>query len=169
MKILIEDIPDEGLTLDIEEKLGIENHTIVSPVATHLELLRTAQEIIINGRLKVDLELQCGRCLKTFIKTLDVPLAVIYHPIEDMRMERQCLKNDEMDMGFYTDNTLDLKEMLAEQILLNLRMKPLCNKGCKGMCPRCGCDLNTAACACEKKEIDPRLEVLKSLLEKRKE
>lgn len=170
MKISIEDILDEGLSLDIDEEFSLENHSVVSPVQAHLEMHRTAQEIIINGSLKVDIEFQCSRCLKSFRKNLDIPIHnIVYHPIEEMQIEKHELKDDEMDMGFYTGSELDLQDMLKEQILLNVQTNPLCDDNCKGICPECGADLNTEKCYCEKKEVDPRLEVLRSLFEKRKE
>ncbi len=50
-----------------------------------------------------------------------------------------------------------------------MQMKPLCDENCKGICPNCGADLNAGTCRCDKQEIDPRLEVLKKLLNKGKE
>jgi uncharacterized protein len=169
MKISIEDIPDKGLHLDIEENISAEDNSVVSPVRTQLEIFKFGQGININGSLKAELEFQCSRCLKTFRKELDIPMDLSYHPVDEMSTERHELKNDEMDFGFYTGTELDLQEVLKEQILLNRQLKPLCDYNCKGICPKCGTDLNTGKCFCEKREIDPRLEVLKSLLEERKE
>ena len=169
MKIVIEDIPDEGLVVDIEEKLGLEEVSVVSPVTAQLGLNRTGKEIIVTGSLRAGLGLQCSRCLKDFRRTLDLPVNVVYHPIDEMGIERHELKDDEMDMGFYSGEELDLRELLKEQLLLNIQMKPLCDENCKGLCPHCGVDLNSETCGCEKKGSDPRLEVLKNFLEKRKE
>ena len=58
----------------------------------------------------------------------------------------------------------DLDELLREDILLDLPSKYLCSPDCKGLCPKCGKNLNEGDCGCDRKEIDPRLEVLKSLL-----
>jgi uncharacterized protein len=166
MKIVIADIPDEGLILDIQEKLNTEDVSLTSPVISKLSLNKVGREIIIAGRLKADMEFQCSRCLKDFRQSLDIPVNVVYHPVEDAVMEKHALKDDQMDMGFYQGDELDLQELLKEQILLNTQMKPLCNEQCRGLCPKCGKDLNEGQCNCSQKEIDPRLEVLKKFLEK---
>jgi uncharacterized protein len=94
---------------------------------------------------------------------------VVYHPAEEIGSEKHELHGDEMDMGFYQGEDLDLEELLREQVMLNAQMKPLCSETCKGLCPKCGRDLNTGSCSCVQKETDPRLEVLKKLLDKGKE
>ena len=166
MKIGIADIPDEGLIIDIEETLAADDVKLSSPVVSQLSVNKVGKEIIVGGRLKAGMALECSRCLKDFRRDLDIPVNVVYHPIEEVDGERHALKDDEMDMGFYQGEELDLQELLKEQILLNREMKPLCNEQCRGICPKCGTDLNTEQCNCIGKEIDPRLEVLKNFFEK---
>lgn len=166
MKILIEDIPEEGFDLDIEENFGPEEISLVSPVKAHLELTKAHSEIIIVGNVIAELEFECSRCLKKYRNVMDVPIDVVYHPMEDIGTDRHELKDDEMDMGFYQGEELDLQELIREQITLNIQMKPLCDENCRGICSQCGTDLNTDTCSCVTKKIDSRLEVLKKLLEK---
>jgi uncharacterized protein len=169
MKLLIEDIPDEGLELDLKEKVELEDTPLFSPVTAHIELLRRDREIMVTGSLGAEVELQCSRCLKSFRRTLKIQVNVVYHPVEEIGSARHELRDDEMDMGFYRGEELDISELLREQILLNLQMKYLCDESCKGLCPHCGADLNSESCTCAEKTADPRLEVLKNFLEKRKE
>ena len=62
------------------------------------------------------------------------------------------------------DFTLDLDELVTTDILLELPLKHLCREDCKGLCPKCGKNLNSGSCGCDLKEIDPRFEALKDLL-----
>lgn len=62
------------------------------------------------------------------------------------------------------DGYIDLAAVFADELLLELPTKLLCSDGCKGLCPKCGINLNHGTCGCVHKEIDPRLEVLKALL-----
>jgi uncharacterized protein len=165
MKIVIADIPDEGLIVDLEEKLTPEDVSLSCTATSRLSLHKVGTEVVITGRLKADMDLQCSRCLRDFRQTIDIPVNVVYHPIEEAGVERHALKDDEMDMGFYRGEELDLRELLKEQVILNVQMKPLCNEQCKGICPKCGTDLNTGQCGCGGKEVDPRLEALKNLLD----
>jgi uncharacterized protein len=169
MKIVITDIPDEGLTVDVEEKLVLEEVSTGSPVKGTLQVNKSDREVIVKGKVTSVLDLKCSRCLKGFTRPLDIPVNVAYHPIEGIGEEKHGLKDDEMDMGFYRGEEIDLQELVREQVLLNLQMKPLCDENCKGICPSCGADLNAGACRCKTQKIDPRLEVLKKLLDRGKE
>jgi uncharacterized protein len=71
---------------------------------------------------------------------------------------------EENDLILVENNRLDLDDLALSDILLELPSKHLCSAGCKGLCSKCGHNLNQGDCTCEKQEIDPRLEVLKSLL-----
>jgi uncharacterized protein len=169
MKIVIPDIPEEGLVVELEEKIGIEGFSVSSPVKAKLAVSKTAHEVMITGSLSVELDMECSRCLKGVRQAQELPVSVVYHPAEEIGSEKHGLHDAEMDLGFYTGEELDLQELITEQILLSVQMKPLCSDGCKGICPKCGIDLNTGTCTCVQKELDPRLEVLKKLLDKEKE
>ncbi len=169
MKIVIPDIPDEGLFVELEEKISIDGYSVSSPVKAQLAVNKTANEVMVTGSVSVELEMECSRCLQDVRQSLELPVSVVYHPAHEIGSEKHGLHDDEMDMGFYSGEELDLQELIIEQILLNVQMKPLCREDCKGICPKCGIDLNNGTCACVQKEIDPRLEVLKKLLDKEKE
>ncbi len=169
MKIVIPEIPEEGLVVELEEKISIEGFSVSSPVKAQLSVNKIENEVMVTGNLAVELEMACSRCLKDVRQAQDLPVSVVYHPADEIGSEKHGLHDDEMDMGFYTGEELDVDELIREQILLSVQMKPLCKEDCKGLCPKCGIDLNTATCTCVQKEIDPRLEVLKKLLDKEKE
>jgi uncharacterized protein len=169
MKIVIPDIPEQGLIIELEEKISIEGFSVSAPVKVQLAVNRAADVVMVTGSLAAELEMVCSRCLKGVRQAQDLPVSVVYHPAEEIGSEKHGLHDDEMDMGFYTGEELDLQELIREQIVLSVQMKPLCNEDCKGICPKCGIDLNTGTCTCVHKEVDPRLEVLKKLLDKEKE
>lgn len=169
MRIRVEDIPDEGLDVEFEENLSAGEVRLASPARARFRVEKIDPEVTVSGTVAADVEYECSRCLNPFVGRLDVPVEVVYHPIEEAGGESHELKTDEMDMGFYSGGEIDLGELLKEQIVLNLDMKPLCAETCKGICPACGADRNTADCNCSERETDPRLEALKKLLEKGKE
>ena len=168
MKIIIPDIPKEGIDVDIQE-------TIISdgaPFAIHarLKVEKIGSEIMVKGNLKAEVELQCSRCLKKFAGDVSVPVDVVYHPVEELKGEDYHeIESEELDSDFYSGDELDLISLLKEQVALNIPMKPLCNDLCRGLCPNCGADLNESPCSCSMKNIDPRFEELKKLLKERKE
>jgi uncharacterized protein len=164
MKIIIQDIPKEGLDVTLE--VTIEYDAVSSPVSARLKIEKLGAEIIVKGDLTVGIKLQCSRCLKDFYKTVSVPVDAVYHPIEELKDENgREVKNEELDLDFYSGDELDLSDLLKEQIVLNTPMKPLCNELCKGICPGCGVDLNSGNCVCSVINSDTRFEGLKKLLQ----
>jgi uncharacterized protein len=163
MKIIVSEIPVEGL--DIELRETIKSDASSFPAQAQMKIKKVGDEVVISGTIEGDLELQCSRCLKDFRSMLTIPVNVVYNPVEILKGEdKHELKVDELDMGFYSGDELDLLDLVKEQIILNLPMKPLCSESCKGICLKCGTDLNADTCSCTDKGIDPRLEVLKKLL-----
>ena len=64
--------------------------------------------------------------------------------------EVELLEND-LNLDFINDNFLELDQIIREQLILNLPMKTLCRKECKGLCPLCGSNLNAGTCSCRSK------------------
>ncbi|MGD1076040.1 MAG: DUF177 domain-containing protein [Thermodesulfovibrionales bacterium] len=170
MKILLSDIADEGLEIEFEETVEVGPVKLLSPVKASLHIDKVSAEVLVQGTMQTLLELQCSRCLKPFSKETDLDVNVVYHPLEELKgEERHEIKDDELDTGFYQGDELDIQELVREQIILNIPLKPLCSESCKGICPKCGSDLSTDTCTCEQRDPDPRLAVLKKLLNERKE
>lgn len=63
------------------------------------------------------------------------------------------------------DYSLNLDELTSSDILLEIPSKYLCKNDCKGICPKCGANLNATSCSCDNRQIDPRLEALRQLLD----
>lgn len=75
------------------------------------------------------------------------------------------LNNEETDDFVLIDNyQLSLDELARADILLELPSKYLCREDCRGLCPMCGKNLNEGLCGCHTDRTDPRLEVLKQLI-----
>lgn len=80
---------------------------------------------------------------------------------------KNVLQNEDNDDYLIIENdSVDIDTPLIEALLLNMPLTFLCSEDCKGLCPKCGKDLNEGKCDCPEKEIDPRLEILKKLLDK---
>ena len=75
------------------------------------------------------------------------------------------LNTDNDEYVVCEDSQLDIDELVRADLFLELPTKVLCRENCKGLCGQCGRNLNFDSCECEKKSIDPRLEILGKLLE----
>lgn len=163
MKLIISEIPLEGLNLD--SNVVCESDAVISPVNIHLRIDKADTEIFIKGDFSARLRLHCSRCLSEFEKEEYIHVDVVYHSLKEIEsIEKHEIKTDELNTDFYSGDEIDISALINEQIELNIPMKPLCDELCKGICPGCGADLNFQLCSCPKQKIDPRFAGLSKLL-----
>lgn len=158
----INDIDEEsGLHLEIrrsfETFLPEEGKTFSEPVNADLHVIRFGEDIYIKGTVKTTVDMECSRCLAGYTEGIEAQIDAHFFPKEEIDEE------DGGEYNFYEGETVDLYQALHDGLGLAAPLKPLCKEDCKGLCPKCGADLNTVECGCSKKEIDGRLAVLKNL------
>src|SRR4030065_1242569 len=125
MKIIISEIPDDGLDIEVNETLAFDAGPF--PVQAQLKIKKVGAEIVINGNILTAVELQCSRCLKDSKSKFSFLFEAIFHPIAQLKEEEKHeFKVEDVEMGFYANDELDLFDIIEEQIMLNLPMKALC-------------------------------------------
>jgi uncharacterized protein len=73
------------------------------------------------------------------------------------------LSPDDMALSYYEGEEIDLTPLVHEQALLALPTRPLCSDDCRGLCSRCGANLNAGPCGCPAAPAEPRLAALHAL------
>ena len=122
------------------------------------------QDIRVRGDYSGEFEVACARCLAPVRKKLAGSFDVLYRPLgADQGTPERSITASETEIGYYQESGLMLEDVLREQVLLSLPARTLCRDDCKGLCPRCGKDLNTEQCACETAPVDPRWSALSDL------
>lgn len=118
---------------------------------------------LVDGSMEAEGALVCSRCLVAVPwKQNDQFSVELRHPLDAAHDEIE-LGQDDLDVVFITDDQLDVVGLAAEQVMLNLPMRILCQPECAGLCPRCGANNNQdGSCQCEP-EVDPRWEALRGL------
>ncbi len=127
-----------------------------TPVSLKGEIKNIAGVVTVEAQIKAQLQIFCDRCAEEAKLDFDIEMA---HGLVCSLNE-----DDNDDYILVEDMKLDLERLTLEDIYLALPTKFLCNEDCKGVCAKCGANLNEGSCDC-KKEIDPRLESLLELLE----
>ena len=117
----------------------------------------TGNGLQIKGRLSIPATFNCNACLVAVEKILECSFAETFH-------EGAGTEEAEADWLFFQGDEIDIGEMLREHIVLSEPLKPVCREDCRGLCPRCGINLNQDSCTCERKSVDPRLAGLEKLL-----
>ena len=126
---------------------------------------RSGHEVRLRGKISASAEVDCDRCLKTVALPVETDFDVTYVPTEDYkRSEAAELQEEDLSLSVFDGETIDLDELVREQVLLALPSRALCGEECKGLCPTCGADRNTNSCDCQSKEIDPRWAGLKAVM-----
>ena len=138
-----------------------------SPVRGKARLMRTGRGILVEGNLETEVKVSCSRCLNLYPCSLKFKISEEYYPTVDVETGAQLSAPDETVCFSIDENhILDLTEAVRQYALLAIPMKPLCRKGCSGLCHTCGKDLHYGACNCPIDEIDPRWVELEELISK---
>lgn len=145
-------------------QLDPEKTRIKGPVECELTLTRNGTKVILEGDATFSLVLECARCSAEFILNERETMTAYYLPEKNEYNDTEGLSREDMLSEQYTDDTIDAQQLLLDTIELAKPMKPLCSESCKGLCPICGQNLNTAKCTCKKDTTDPRWDALKKLL-----
>jgi len=147
-----------------------EDYAVAAPVHLVLDVRKDRDAYRVTGRVQTRLRLNCGRCLEPFEIPVDSAFELRYVPAAaNTGDDEREVAEDDLTTAFYKNETLDLGELMHEQFVLALPMKPLCADACQGLCPECGTNLNKGTCACRPAWKDPRLAALQGILDRNKE
>jgi uncharacterized protein len=142
-------------------------YQIVAPVELEFDIHKDKDKFRLEGHLRTELELPCSRCLEPYRFAVDADFDQRYLPASAASTDPDReVQEDDLETSYYSDDQIDLAELMREQFYLALPMKPLCRDECRGLCPQCGTNLNTGACDCSPVWDDPRLAALKAIKEK---
>ena len=115
-------------------------------------------EVVARGTVGGRLRQECRRCLKPVDTPFAHDLTLVF--VSDGSEE----EGEGGAYGFDPDQAeLDLSEAVREELVLAVNPYVVCDPECKGLCSRCGADLNEGPCGCSENEVDPRWEALRNL------
>jgi uncharacterized protein len=144
--------------------LEIENVSLKSDISGSCEITKNVSKTYITGAISVSAEIDCTRCLIPIERLLEFSFDAAYLPSEELLKESEAeLEADDLNVDALDADELDLREVVREQILLNLPDQIFCKEDCKGLCQKCGANLNLIDCSCKETEIDPRWAALKNI------
>jgi uncharacterized protein len=149
--------PGSSRCIHVQERLGglqIELARVVSdrPVQADLLMESVVEGILASGPVEAVVALSCARCLKPFEEGFRVEVQELFAgPAavgdEDYRID---------------EGVLDLEPLIRDAVVTSLPFAPLCRPDCRGLCTRCGGDLNVGECSCPP-ETDARWEALSQI------
>jgi DUF177 domain-containing protein len=160
LRVNLSDIREEGLELscgETPEELDLEypDTGFDGKIRTTVRLTRLGENVMVTGEAEAGLVLECARCLQSFSVPLNLEINALFvpdTPVSGKGTERdEGLPEDEMEYH-YSGKSIDMGELVREQILLAMPMVPVCKPGCRGLCSGCGKNLNLEECVCHTEE-----------------
>ena len=143
--------------------LGGEAIRQVGPLVWSATAERAGEEIRIVGRLSTAVELNCSRCLEPARHEIEKPFDLFFRERDENLFDEDEdveLTEEDTRTAFFVGTQLAIGDVLREQVLLALPMKPLCKVDCKGLCPVCGTNRNQNTCSCSGDVFSPHMEKL---------
>ena len=167
MRLALKDIIHcPGASLSFSESVDLSDlqfgtcNPVTEPVVITGTVRNTADVLMMKGSITTCIHGVCDRCASDFTQDIDIPVDVVL--VEELSNEDN---EDEWVFPLEAD-TADLEDIVRTVFVLNMDSKLLCKPDCKGLCCRCGKNLNNGPCDC-RKELDPRFAALQQLLDKK--
>ena len=159
----IMDMPGEQVSfstsVDLSDLRYGSSYPVSEPVLAGGTVRNTAGVLVMTGAIQTTIHGVCDRCADPFDREVNIPIDVVL--VTELSNE----DNEDERIFPLEGDSADLDDIVRTLFVLNLDSKLLCSPDCKGLCCRCGKNLNEGPCGCQR-EIDPRFAALKQLLEK---
>ena len=153
---------NEGASIPVSYALDLNDveyqglYPLKKPVNISGNIVNKASVVRFSAEICYEFTAPCDRCGKDTVKKHTV--------LVDKSLATSIEGEESETILLVPDMKLDLDEFLYSEVIVSLPMKHLCSDDCKGICSKCGKNLNEGKCDCPEKEIDPRLQALADLL-----
>lgn len=174
MKIRVDDIKEQEKHLSYEELpdafpslaavAGDKICSFADPIKIDLSVFREYDHIRTKGSVSTHVRLKCSRCLSEFDFDLHSSFILIYSKADQLSNDEDEVElgNEDLVSVTYSGEEIDFSPEIAEQVIMELPIKPLCKEDCLGLCSNCGTDLNETDCGCEKLAPNLKFNALKN-------
>lgn len=129
------------------------------PVAVRLEVQMVGEDVLVRGRIAGEAALECRRCLAEVVAEFDERVSALFRP----DLEPAEAEAEEVYTYASRERELDLMPAVREHVVLAVPKYAVCDAACRGLCPRCGANLNIEECRCRVEEVDERWAALRKL------
>jgi uncharacterized protein len=176
MRVHVDEIPESGRFLHLHWGEDRFQHFLPPddpqtihfqrPVIVDLQLDKRPDHLRVQGSIRAEFGLTCHRCLESYPWRLEQPVDVfLVQPKkgEDQGEEDSGAEEEDLDYEFFDGDEIDVDLLVAGQIFLALPFKALCSEDCKGICPRCGVNLNLEPCRCGGGQVESPFAALQTI------
>ena len=156
MKLAVQDIGSAPKEVEFTHKVHLADdlskgeswdYRFPEPLGVRLQFRRSGSTLLFNGQVKGVVEGHCSRCLEPFRIKVERSVELSLVSSFEQRGEIK-LKPEDLDLGFYSGDEIDLGDLAQSEIILQLPIRPLCKEECLGLCCHCGGNRNLGLCRC---------------------
>ena len=144
-----------SIEMDDTEFLG-ESFKFQKPLKVEGAIINNTKSLELSAKAEGEMQVHCARCSQPF----NVPVKFRIHEI----LVREGSDSADDETVVFSGEKLDISDIIMNSFLMSVSGKYLCSEDCKGLCPKCGADLNDGDCGCDKDEIDPRWADLQKIM-----
>ena len=166
-------LDDQEIWLESIKKFHMDCR-INEPLQADIHVLPADNGCLVRGDLTGSVILPCNLCAED----TRVSLAQNFQEYEEIpeqplpqrkvlnHQKKQDATPEESSLIIWEQNSpmLDLDALCWEEFILALPFNPICRSGCKGLCPKCGANLNQGPCGCSHEGSDDRMASLRQLI-----
>lgn len=150
------------------EEIGLQfpDFVFTEPVKVDLRITRAETQFVIRGQISTIANTNCVKCLTPFTLPVAEDIGWAVQVIENV--QARLKEEDTEDYWFIEKGSaqLDITDRVRESILVGLPYHPVCTSECRGLCARCGANLNEETCTCDTPATDGRWGPLKEIMDK---
>jgi uncharacterized protein len=147
-----------------ELDLNDERVRLKKPARVAGRIRREGSKLKISGTIHTEVEVDCDRCLQKVELPMATEFGLEYVTVDEYNLLHAAeLSEEDLNLSVFDGETIDVDEIVREQLLLGVPSQVFCRETCKGLCPECGANRNLTECSCEQEAVDPRWAALKEL------
>lgn len=161
VKIRLDEIKEKGVTLSTEEPAeeypalkamqDAGECVFLSPVKTQLTVAKEFDHVRARGEIGTSVRMSCSRCLAEYDSAVHSSFTIFYTRASAVGQDEEVeLAEEDLVSATYAGDEIDVAPEIAEQVIMEIPIKPLCREECRGLCGVCGADLNLAECGCDR-------------------
>ena len=147
-----------------QSKLG--DFPVAEKEPLSLTITNTGKKVLkIEAKGRITVNIPCDKCLKDVPTEFDIN----FEQEIDMQASKEDRIKDLDEINYVTGCSLDVEQLVHNEILIHWPLRVLCKDNCRGICPVCGMNLNEGSCDCDQSVPDPRMAVISDIFSKFKE
>ena len=148
---------DGDISLSDINFLG-EDFVFETPLHIKGNIVNNGKALELNAVCAGIVKVHCARCMKELDQDVNFKVKEFFVQSDGEN------DDDDEDVVFFEGYNIDVKDIVVNHFLMNVSGKYLCSEDCKGLCPKCGADLNLGDCGCKNDDIDPRWAALADIM-----